>query len=166
LEGVFAGSAESIIIGRDMAKAELKTRPTDASVEEFLNSVADEVRRRDAFRVLEMFKAATGEEPKMWGPAIVGFGSQVIKYADGRELDWPVVGFSPRKVNMTLYVVCRSPNQASLLEKLGPHKTSVSCLYIKRLSDIDEKTLQKLIKDAAQHVKKKASDQRTISPRG
>lgn len=91
----------------------------------------------------------------MWGPAIVGFGSRVIRYADGRELDWPVAAFSPRKANLTLYVVCGSPNQASLLEKLGPHQTSVSCLYIKRLSDIDEKVLRKVIKDAVQYVKKK-----------
>jgi len=142
-----------IIIG-NMAKAELKTRPTEASVEDFLNSVADVVRRADGFRALEIFKAETGEPATMWGPAIVGFGNSVIRYADGRELDWPVVGFSPRKANMTLYVICDSPNQASLLKKLGPHKSSVSCLYIKRLSDVDEKVLRKLIKDAARYVKK------------
>lgn len=119
-----------------------------------MSGVENDVRRADGFRVLEMFKAATGEEPRMWGPAIVGFGSQAIRYSDGREMDWPVVGFSPRKANLTLYVICRSPKQASLLEKLGPHTTSVSCLYIKRLSDVDEKVLQALIKDAAQYTRK------------
>ncbi len=118
-----------------------------------MHGVEDGVRRADAFRVLEMFKAATGEEPRMWGPAIVGFGSMALRYPDGRELDWPLVGFSPRKANMTLYVVSKSPNQASLLEKLGPHKTSVSCLYIKRLADVDEDVLLELIKDAAEYSK-------------
>ncbi len=137
-----------------MAKYELKTRETDASVEEFLNSVENEARRCDGFRVLEMFNRLTGLEPKMWGPAIVGYGSQQIKYADGRELDWPIVGFSPRKQNMTLYVICSSPKQPALLEKLGKHTSSVSCLYIKRLSDVDEKVLEMVIKDAYQHSKK------------
>jgi hypothetical protein len=104
----------------------------------------------------ELIKAATGEEPTMWGPAIVGFGSVKLRYADERELDWPLVGFSPRKANMTLYVVSKSPNQASLLEKLGPHKTSVSCLYIKRLADVDENVLLKIIKDAAHYNKNNA----------
>ncbi|HMQ04713.1 MAG TPA: DUF1801 domain-containing protein [Pyrinomonadaceae bacterium] len=138
-----------------MAKYELKTRETDASVEEFLNSVENEARRSDGFRVLEMFNRLTCTEPKMWGPAIVGYGSQKIKYADGRELDWPIVGFSPRKQNMTLYVICSSPKQPALLEKLGKHTSSVSCLYIKHLSDVDETVLEKVIKDAYQHSKKK-----------
>lgn len=131
-----------------MAKNEIKTRPTRASVEEFLGGVADEGRRAEAFKVLEMFKRVTGEEAVMWGEAIVGFGSQPIRYADGRELDWPMAGFSPRKQNMTLYVMNGSPRQPGLLEKLGPHSTGKSCLYIRRLSDVDEKVLEKVIEDA------------------
>src|SRR5688572_10663943 len=122
-----------------MAKAELKTKPTDASVDDFIASVEDPIRRADAEKTLELFKRVTGEKPTMWGPAIVGFGSQQLKYATGRELDWPIIAFSPRKQNMTFYVVCNSPKQAAILAKLGKHSTSVSCLYIKKHSDVDEK---------------------------
>ncbi len=138
-----------------MAKYELKTRMTDASVEDFLNSVENEQRRNDGLRVFEMFNRLTGETAKMWGPAIVGYSSLVLKYPDGRELDWPVVGFSPRKQNMTLYVICDSPKQSELLATLGKHASSVSCLYIKRLSDVDENVLESVIKDAYQYIKKK-----------
>jgi len=137
-----------------MAKAELKTKQTDARVEDFINSVENEERRNDALRVLEMYKRITGEEPKMWGPAIIGFGNSKYKYPDGREMDWMLAAFSPRKQNLTLYVVCDSPKQPELLAKLGKHSTSVACLYIKRLSDIDEKVLEKIIKDAFQHSKR------------
>ena len=138
-----------------MAKAELQTRPTDASVDDFIASVDDPVRRADAGKTLELFTRITGEKPTMWGPAIVGFGSQQLKYATGRELDWPIIAFSPRKQNMTLYVVCNSPKQPALLAKLGKHSTSVSCLYIKKLSDVDEKVLEAVVKDAYQYSKKK-----------
>lgn len=137
----------------DMAKYEPKTRETDASVEDFLNSIENDVRRADGFRVLEMFNRITGLEPKMWGPAIVGYGSLEVTYSDGRKLDWLMTGFSPRKQNLSLYVVCSSPKQAALLEKLGKHSTSVSCLYIKRLSDINESVLEKVISDSFEHVK-------------
>ena len=136
-----------------MAKGEVKTRPTSASVVEFLNSVPDERRRADSFKVLEMFRRITGEEAVMWGPAIVGFGSRALKYADGRELDWPVAAFSPRKTSLTLYVICRSPNQPKLLKKLGKHTSSVSCLYIKKLSDVDEEVLEEVIADSVQYVR-------------
>ncbi len=137
-----------------MAKYELKTKKNEASVEDFLNSIENEERRSDGFRVLEMFKRITGEEPKMWGPAIIGFGDSKYKYPDGREIDWMTAAFSPRKQNLTLYVVCGSPKQPALLEKLGKHSTSVSCLYIKRLKDIDEKVLESIIKDSYQYTKK------------
>lgn len=137
-----------------MAKAEIQTRQTDASVEDFLNSVENEERRNDGFRLLEMYKRVTGEEPKMWGPAIIGFGNRKYKYPDGREMDWMVAAFSPRKQNLTLYVICASPKQPALLAKLGKHTTSNSCLYIKRLSDVDEKVLEKIIKDSANYVEK------------
>lgn len=139
-----------------MAKTKVKTRPTEASVEEFLNSVADERKRADAFRVLEMFERITGDKPVMWGPAIVGFGTYTVKYADGRELDWLRTGFSPRKANLTLYVICRSPNQPGLLARLGKHTSSVSCLYIKRLADIDEKVLEEIIADTVQYMRRKS----------
>ena len=137
-----------------MAKYELKTTKTDASVEDFLNSVENEERRTDGFRVLEMYKRITGEKPKMWGPAIIGFGDRKYKYPDGREMDWMKAAFSPRKQNLTLYVVCDSPKQPKLLEKLGKHTTSVSCLYIKRLSDVDTKVLEAIITDAYKYISK------------
>ena len=137
-----------------MAKAELKTAPTDASVDDFIASIENETRRNDAIKTLEMFKRITGEKATMWGPAIVGFGSRPLKYATGRELDWPIIAFSPRKQNMTLYVVCKSPNQPDLLAKLGKHSTSVSCLYIKKLSDVDAKVLEAVVKDAYKYSKK------------
>lgn len=137
-----------------MAKYEPKTRETDASVEDFLNSVENKERRDDGFRVLEMFTRLTGEKPKMWGPAIIGFGKVMLKYSDGRELDWLAIGFSPRKQNLTLYVIPGSDKQKKLLEKLGKHSTTVSCLCIKRLSDVDAKALEKVIADAYRHVMK------------
>ena len=140
-----------------MAKGEVKTRPTTASVDEFLNGVGDQRQRADAFKVLEMFRRITGEEAVMWGPAIVGFGSQVLKYSDGRELDWPIAAFSPRKTSLTLYVICDSPNQPKLLKKFGKHTSSVSCLYIKKLSDADEKVLEEVIADSVRHVRSRRS---------
>jgi hypothetical protein len=131
-----------------MAKNGPKTRETDASVEDFLNSIENEVRREDGFRVLEMYARVTGETPKMWGPAIIGFGKGPIKYSDGRELDWPAAAFSPRKQNLTLYVINGTERQKKLFEKLGKHSTSVSCLYIKRLSDVNENVLEKVIAEA------------------
>jgi hypothetical protein len=135
-----------------MAKAEVKTRPTDASVAEFLNGITDERRRADAFKLLEIYRRITGEAAVMWGPAIVGFGGRVLKYADGRELEWPIAAFSPRKTSLTLYVICDSPNQPKLLSKLGKHTSSVACLYIKKLSDVDETVLEELIADSVAYV--------------
>ena len=129
-----------------MAKADLKTKQTTASVEKFLNSIADEQQRADARTVSEMMQRLTGDEPKMWGPSIVGFGSRHLKYDSGRELDWMCIGFSPRKANLSLYVISESLRGTGLLDKLGPHKKGVGCLYIKRLADIDQKVLEKVIK--------------------
>ena len=129
-----------------MAKAEIKTKETDASVDEFLNGVADEQQREDSYKVLEMMRRTTGDQPKMWGSAIIGFGNRVYTSpATGREVDWMKIGFSPRKGNLTLYVLNNSEKQEPLLEKLGKHKRGKGCLYIKRLSDVDEKVLEKLI---------------------
>lgn len=137
-----------------MAKAKLKTQRNESSVECFIHSVADEQQQSDAKRLLQMFARVTGETPAMWGPSIIGFGSRVLKYATGRELDWMEIGFSPRKGTLTLYVLTRSANLPALLEKLGKHKTSKGCLYIKRLADIDEKALERLLTDAIKQVRK------------
>jgi len=134
--------------------SELKTKANDASVEEFIDSVADEGRRGDARAVLAMFERASGEKGRMWGTAIIGFGERVLTYPNGRTLDWMVTGFSPRKANTTLYTLCDSPDQPALLEKLGRHTTGKGCIYIKKLSDIDEKILAAVIKDAYKFLKK------------
>ncbi|MFT3743524.1 MAG: DUF1801 domain-containing protein [Pyrinomonadaceae bacterium] len=128
-----------------MAKAELKTRPHDGSVEDFLNSVTDEQQRRDSFRLLGIFERISAHRGQMWGNAIVGFGQQMLKYASGRELDWPIVAFSPRKGTLVLYLSATFEHREELLAKLGKHKTSTACIYIKRLADVDEKILEKLI---------------------
>jgi len=138
-----------------MAKAELKTRESEASVEEFLSNIENEGRREDALRVLEIFKRVTREKPKMWGPSIVGFGRQDLKYESGRELEWMITGFSPRKANLTLYIMDGFAKYDEYLSRLGKHKTGVSCLYVKRLSDIDQKILEKMIADSVNHLKAK-----------
>ena len=132
----------------------LKTRETTASVEKFLNSIVDETRRNDAFTVLALMKQATGEEAKMWGSAIIGFGSRKLVYESGRELDWMNVGFSPRKANITLYIMDGFAKYEPLLTRLGKHKTGKSCLYIDKLENIDVKVLKKLVGQSVQRVKK------------
>lgn len=124
--------------------AEIKTLVTDASVEDFIESVENERRRKDGFELLEMYRRVTGLEPKMWGPSIVGFGVYHYKSERSRqEGDWPLAAFSPRKQNLTLYVYPK--NFPELLKDLGKHTTSVSCLYINKLDDIDRAVLEKLI---------------------
>jgi hypothetical protein len=131
--------------------AEAKTKPTKLSVDKFIKSQPDEQVRADCAVISKLMSEATGESPKMWGPSIVGFGSYHYKYATGREGDMPIVGFSPRKQNLTLYVGLEE--QADLLKKLGKHTTSKSCLYIKRLSDVDLPTLKKIIKVSVKRLK-------------
>ncbi len=129
-----------------MAKsAELKTKVNKASVEGFLNSVADEQTRKDCFEILKMMKKVTKEEPKMWGASIVGFGSYHYIGKSGREGDWMLTGFSPRKQYLTLYLMGGFDSEKKLLEKLGKYKTSVGCLYIKKLDDVDKKVLKELV---------------------
>jgi hypothetical protein len=128
-----------------MAKYELQTKKTGASVEDFLNAVEDEQKRADAFAVAEMMRKATKAEPKMWGPAIVGFGEAKYKYPDGREMDWMQIAFSPRKAGLTIYLHGPMDFYDELFSKLGKHSTSKACLYIKRLSDVDQKVLKELI---------------------
>ncbi len=125
--------------------AELKTKQNTASVEGFLSAIKDKQKRDDSFSVLELMKKVTGENPAMWGPSIIGFGNVHLKYPSGRELDWMKIGFSPRKQNLTLYVLCNSKEQGELLKKLGKHKTGQSCLYINKLSEVDTNVLKKII---------------------
>ena len=131
-----------------MAKAELKTKKTASSVDDFIKSVKDEQKRKDSFTIVKMMQKATGDKPKMWGGAIIGFGDVHLKYESGRELDWFIIGFSPRKQNLTLYVLCDSPAQNGLLKKLGKHKRGGSCLYINKLDDVDLNVLKKIISTA------------------
>ena len=128
--------------------AENKTKANDASVEEFLNAVPDEKKRADAFRVLQMMREETGEEPQMWGDAIIGFGSYHYKYASGREGDAPLIGFSPRKANLALYITSDFERYGALMDRLGKFTTGKACLYVKRLSDVDEATLRELVRQS------------------
>lgn len=132
--------------------AELKTRPTDQSVAAFLDSVADEQRRQDCYTVLELMRQATGAEPEMWGDSIVGFGRYHYRYATGREGDWFLVGFSPRKQNLTLYIMAGFEQYDALMAQLGKHKTGKSCLYINKLAQIDLPTLRELVRLSAEHI--------------
>lgn len=124
---------------------EPKTKKTKSSVSEFLASVADEQRRADCERVVALMQAATGEAPTMWGEAIVGFGLHRQAYANGSTGDWPIVAFSPRKNDLTLYLKPEFEERDALLAKLGRHKLGKSCLYLKRLSDVDVSVLEDLI---------------------
>jgi hypothetical protein len=134
--------------------AESKTKRTNASVTAFLDQVSDESRRKDCQTLVRMMKKATKAEPKMWGPSIVGFGDYHYKYASGRENDWFLVGFSPRKRDLTLYIMAGFDKYDALMSKLGKYKTGKSCLYIKRLDDIDPAVLQHLISTSIQHLKR------------
>ena len=127
---------------------EPKTKPNDASVEAFLNSVADEKKRADAFRVLQIMREETGEEPQMWGESMVGFGRYHYQYASGRQGDWPLTAFSPRKANLTLYITPGFDRYEALLAGLGKFTTGKSCLYVKRLSDVDETALRELVRQS------------------
>ena len=133
--------------------AELKTRKTDASVEKFIKGVKDEKRRKDCLTVLAMMKEITKANPKMWGTSIVGFGSYHYKYASGREGDWFAVGFSPRKQDLTLYLMSGVARHPDLLKKLGKHRTGVGCLYIKSLDDVHLPTLNRLIRESVRSVR-------------
>lgn len=125
---------------------EIKTKPTSASVEDFINSVDDEQKRKDCFVLLEMMKKATGEKPVLWSSSLIGFGNKRYKSpATGREVDWLLIGFSPRKANLSLYLSMDIKKNATTLEKLGKHKTGVGCLYINKLADVDLKVLRGLI---------------------
>ena len=134
-------------------KTELKTQVNEASVEGFLNSVEDEQKRAECFEIFKMMKQVTKEEPKMWGASIVGFGSYHYKGASGREGDWFITGFSPRKQNLTLYLNHGFDVHEDLLKKLGKYKTGMGCLYVKKLDDVDKKVLKELVTESVKRMK-------------
>ena len=136
-----------------MAKAEPKTKVNDASVTEFLNSVADQQKRNDCFEILKMMQQITKEEPKMWGSSMVGFGSYHYKGKSGREGDWLLIGFSPRKQALTLYLTGGFDTHAALLKKLGKFTTGMGCLYVKTLEDVDKKVLKELLQASVKRMK-------------
>jgi hypothetical protein len=137
-------------------KDEIKTKVNDASVEGFLNSAADDSTRADCFEILKLMEEATKEPAKMWGASIVGFGSYHYKGAGGREGDWMLTGFSPRKQNLTLYLMSGFEQFQDLLQKLGKHKTSMGCLYIKKLDDVDRTVLKDLIVENVKRMKEQS----------
>lgn len=134
--------------------AELKTQKNKASVTAFLNAIEDDQKRKDCKTVSALMQKATKAKPAMWGPSIIGFGTVHLKYASGRELDWPVTGFAPRKGNITLYVLGPYAECEPLLAKLGKHTRGGSCLHLKRLSDVYLPTLIELIAASVRHSKK------------
>lgn len=137
-----------------MAKADNKTQPNAQSPIDFLNSVEQEQKRKDSLEILEMMREQTGHEPKMWGDSIIGFGDYHYQYASGREGDWFLAGFSPRKQNITLYIMAGISQYPDLLGSLGKHKTSKACLYINKLADVDKEVLKDLIKKSADYTAK------------
>ena len=134
--------------------AELKTTQTGASVEKFLASIVDDTRRADAVAVCALMQQVSLQVPRMWGSTIIGFGSRKLVYESGRELDWMMIGFSPRKQNTVLYVLNGFSGQDELLAELGKHKTGKGCLYIKSLADVDRKVLKEIVKQSAAFTKK------------
>jgi hypothetical protein len=132
--------------------SENKTKRTDVSVDEFLAAVENDRRRNDAVTVCELMKEVTGEEPVMWGPTMVGFGTYHYKYASGREGDWFLAGFAPRKANLVVYIMSGFKGHAALMDELGKHKTGSSCLFINKLDDIDMDILRELVRRSVEHV--------------
>lgn len=134
--------------------AKNKTTETDNSVTEFVNKVENQVKRNDSFKLIEFFTAITGCAPKMWGPSIIGFGHYHYKYASGHEGDAPLAGFSPRKDALTLYVATTFEDREALFSKLGKYKSSKSCIYVKKLEDIDMSVFEKMVRNSMDCVLK------------
>lgn len=132
--------------------SELKTQPNDGDVEQFLHSVDNKRRKQDSLVMLDVMKEVTGKEPKMWGGSIIGFGSYHYKYESGREGDWFLTGFSPRKQSLTLYIMPGFEKYDELMGKLGKYKTGKSCLYINKLDDVDMDVLKQLVAESVQHM--------------
>ena len=137
-----------------MAKNQNKTQETDASVDEYLMQIENDEKRADCFRIREMMERIVGAPAKMWGTAIIGFGNYHYRYESGREGDFMITGFSPRKQALTVYIMAGFGRFDALMKKLGKYKTGKSCLYIKQLSDVDEKVLQKLIDESVRYMRK------------
>jgi len=137
--------------------ADLKTKPTKVSATMFVAAIADERRRREARALLKVFKAATGKRPVMWGPSIVGYGTYHYKYASGHEGDCCLTGFSPRKGAISVYIMAGFAEYGPLLKKLGPHKKSVGCLYLKRLDGVDLKVLEQMIRKSVADLRRRAT---------
>ena len=135
--------------------AEMKTRPTQVSVDDFLDGVEPERRREDGRALLAMMRRVTGEEPVMWGPSIVGFGSYHYKYDSGREGDFMITGFSPRKTALTVYIMPGFSTYDGLLARLGKHKTGKSCLYLNKLADVDLAVLEELVATSVAWMRQK-----------
>lgn len=139
--------------------AEIKTKVNDGDVNDFINSVNNEQKKKDGFELLEIFTRITGERPKMWGSSIIGFGQYHYKSEkSSQEGDWLLTGFSPRKQALTLYIMHGLEDQANLLKKLGKHKTGMGCMYINKLEDVDSCVLEKLIKKSYTHMKKENAE--------
>lgn len=132
--------------------SEPKTKPTAESVSAFIDKVSDQTRREDCQKVIDIMKDVTKEEPEMWGTSIVGFGRYRYQYAGGREAEWMLTGFSPRKGDLTLYIVGGFESSAELMQRLGKHKTAKSCLYIKKLDEVDLKVLKELVKKSVKQL--------------
>lgn len=136
--------------------AELKTKVTKASVLSFIKKVPDAAKRKDSLALLKLFKEVTKEKPKMWGESIIGFGSYHYKSErSAQEGDWPLVGFSPRKQNLTLYLMLGMDENQNLLKRLGKHKRSVGCLYVNKLADVDQAVLKQLVRKSFSGMKKR-----------
>lgn len=139
--------------------AELKTKPTKESVNEFIGKVADEKRRTDCRAIIKLMTEATGAKPEMWGPSIVGFGRYHYKYESGREADWMITGFSPRKSDLTLYLMGGFDRVPDLMKRLGKHKTGKGCLYLKNLDEVDLDVLRELVDQSVARLSDKRIDQ-------
>ena len=133
--------------------AQLQTQAGDGDVDAFLDAVADAQRRADARVVCALLTNVTGEPPRMWGPAIVGFGQRLLRYDSGREQDWMLIGFSPRKANTTLYLSGGLESYADLLASLGRHSTGKGCLYLPRVSDVDPAVLESVVRRSVEHAR-------------
>jgi hypothetical protein len=134
--------------------SEPKTKPTPASVDAFIDAIADEARRSDCREVIRLMSRITGKPPVLWGSSIIGFDTYHYAYASGHSGDWPIVGFSPRKNDLTLYIMSGFDRYDDLMLQLGKHKTGKSCLYLKKLSDVDAEVLEDLIRESVHFMRK------------
>jgi len=135
--------------------AELKTKLNDSSVEDFINALTDETKKRDSFKLLQIMQEITGKPPKMWGDSIIGFDSYHYKYDSGREGDFFITGFSPRKQALSIYIMAGFSRYKELMSQLGKYKTGKSCLYVKNLDAVDEGILKSLITESVNYMRKK-----------